>query len=247
MNTRKVIASIINSLKILDQQGNYKIADKIFNNLKTAQEVEEKKVEPKTLQQLIDELSTYNVSPEALKAGFKSLLFKYHPDLYNNDPIANENTKLLNKAYSVLKMKSFQDDSDEKDEYGESLSRSSIIIEEASADIKLDTFNDERMKFSPNQVIQAYKDHLLWNIYYKEGMLDDRQNIPPVRISFTEKDLPTIAFGIYYAAFEENNDLKEADVEIKYRIDGESNIKYYFKNFSEDLLQIADNPTTLLN
>ena len=247
MNTRVAIASILNLLKKLDQQGNYKIADKIFNNLKTAQEVEEKKVEPKTLQQLIDELSTYNVSPEALKAGFKSLLFKYHPDLYNNDPIANENTKLLNKAYSVLKMKSFQDDSDEKDEYGESLSRSSIIIEEASADIKLNTFNDERMKFSPNQVIQAYKDHLLWNIYYKEGMLNDRQNIPPVKISFIEKDLKKIAFGIYYAAFEEYNDLKEVKVEIKYRIDGESNIKYYFKNFSEDLLQIAGTSTAQLN
>jgi hypothetical protein len=247
LNTRKVIASIINSLKILDQQKQFKIADKIFNNLKTAQEVEEKKVEPKTLQQLIDELSTYNVSPEALKAGFKSLLFKYHPDLYNNDPIANENTKLLNKAYSTIKMKSFQDDSDEEDEDGQKLSSLSIIIEEASADIKLDLFNNERMKFSPNQVIQAYKDHLLWNIYYKEGMLDDRQNIPPVKISFIEKDLKKIASGIYYAAFEEYNDLKEVKVGIKYRIDGESNIKYYFKNFSEDNLQIAGTSTAQLN
>ena len=39
MNTRVAIASILNLLKKLDQQGNYKIADKIFNNLKTAQEV----------------------------------------------------------------------------------------------------------------------------------------------------------------------------------------------------------------
>jgi hypothetical protein len=247
LNTRKVIASILNSLKILDQQKQFKIADKIFENLRIAQEVEEKKVEPKTLQQLIDELSTYNVSPEALKAGFKSLLFKYHPDLYNNDPIANENTKLLNKAYSVLKMKSFQDDSDEEDEDGQKLSRLSIIIEEASANIKLDLFDYERMKLNPNEVIQAYKDHLLWNIYYKEGMLDDRQNIPPVKISFVEKDLPTIAFGIYYRAFEEYNDLKEVDVEIKYRIDGESNIKYYFKKYREDILQIAGTSTAQLN
>lgn len=247
MNSKFLLRDVLSSLKKLDQQGHYKIADKIFNNVRIAQEANSQPVEAKTIDEIKAELSAYNVSPEALKAGYKTLIFKYHPDLYNNDPIATENFKLLQQAFSMLKMRSFQDDSDEKDEDGEVLSRSSIIIEEAKAEIKLDTFNYESMEFSPNQVIQAYKDHLLWNVYYQKGMLDDRQNIPPVRISFTEKDLPTIALGIIYAAIENYNDLQEVDVEIKYRIDGESGTKYYFKDYVEGNLQIANSPTIQMN
>ena len=47
MNTKTSIASIIYSLKKLDQQRHFKIADKIFNNLRIAQE-ESEKVLPKT-------------------------------------------------------------------------------------------------------------------------------------------------------------------------------------------------------
>ena len=242
MNTKFLLRDVLSSLRKLDQQGHYKIADKIFNNLRLAEKL--KLIEEAELEK---ELSAYNVSPKALAAGYRSLTLKYHPDLHFNDPIAEENFKRLQNAYSKIKMKSFQDDSDEEDEDGEILSRLSIIVEEASARIKLDTYNYESMDFSPNQVIQAYKDHLLWNVYYQEGMKKDKQNLPPVRISFKEKDLPAIAYGINYAAIESYNNLKEVDVEIKYRIDNESKTKYFYKNFDRWDLQIASSSTTQMN
>jgi hypothetical protein len=71
MNKRQILASLISHLNKLDQQGQYKIADLIFNNIRLAQEVE-----AKTYDDFIDELDQYTSSQEALKAGFKSLLFK---------------------------------------------------------------------------------------------------------------------------------------------------------------------------
>lgn len=242
MNLENIIKSIINSLEKLDQQGHYRIADKIFNNLRLAE-----KLELIEESELLKELSAYNVSPKALHDGYRSLTVKYHPDLHFNDEIAEENFKRLQNAYSTIKMKSFQDNSDEEDEDGQILSRLSIIVEEASARIKLDTYNYESMEFSPNQVIQAYKDHLLWNVYYQEGMKKDKQNLPPVRISFKEKDLVAIAYGINYAAIESYNNLKEVNVAIKYRIDGESKTKYFFKDFAQWDLQIANSSTTQMN
>ena len=60
MNTKTSIASIIYSLKKLDQQRHFKIADKIFNNLKIAQEVEEK-VKAKTYDQLLNEMRQFGL------------------------------------------------------------------------------------------------------------------------------------------------------------------------------------------
>ena len=242
MKTKLILKDILNSLQELDRQKQFRIADKIFNNLRLAEKLE--LIEEAELEK---ELSAYNVSPKALHDGYRSLTVKYHPDLHLNDEIAEENFKRLQNAYSKIKMKSFQDDSDEEDEDGKNLSRLSIIVEEASARIKLDNYNYESMEFSPDQVIQAYKDHLLWNVYYQEGMKKDKQNLPPVRISFIEKDLVKIAFGINYAAIESYNNLKEVDVEIKYRIDGESKTKYFYKNFDQWDLEIASRSTTQMN
>jgi 5-formyltetrahydrofolate cyclo-ligase len=99
MNTELLLRDILASLKKLDQQKHYKIADKIFNNLKTAQEVT-----PKTYANLMEEMRQYAISPEALKAGYKSLAIKYHPDQNNNDPIATENFKLLQQVYGRLRV-----------------------------------------------------------------------------------------------------------------------------------------------
>ncbi len=71
MNSNFIIKDILSSLKKLDQQGHYKIADKIFNNIRTAQEVE-----AKSYADLMEEMRQYAVSPDALKAGYKSLALK---------------------------------------------------------------------------------------------------------------------------------------------------------------------------
>ena len=197
MNTRKVIASIINSLKILDQQKQFKIADKIFNNLKTAQEVEEKKVEPKTLQQLIDELSTYNVSPEALKAGFKSLLFKYHPDLYNNDPIANKNLIELQRAYNRLlseinKTKSMS-------AWDQSLLAKSMTPDKAVIEWDgVKSFESDQLTLTPDQVSQIIVDDYKFSIRRKlkennnPKTQEEINNTPPVKAPSSEYDIDDI-------------------------------------------------------
>lgn len=44
-----------------------------------------------------------NASPEAIKAAYRSLAMKYHPDLHPNDKEAEEKFKEVSEAYDVLK------------------------------------------------------------------------------------------------------------------------------------------------
>ena len=135
MNAKLLIRDVLFSLKKLDQQGYYKIADKIFNNVRISQEVEEK-VEAKTYDQLLNEMRQYAVSPETLKAGYRSLVFKYHPDRNNSSPIANENLIQLEKVYGRLRA-SIQSNLKGDNEYLKNLP-----IKNLNAEILITIFDD---------------------------------------------------------------------------------------------------------
>jgi curved DNA-binding protein CbpA len=192
LNTKLIIASIINDLNKLDQQGQYKIADLIFNNLRLAQEVE-----AKTYDDFIDELDQYTSSQEALKSGFKSLLFKYHPDLYNNDPIANKNLIELQRAYNRLlseinKTKSMS-------AWDQSLLAKPMTPDKAKISWDgIRSFESDQMYLSPEQVSQIIVDDYKFSIRRKlkennnPKTQEEINNTPPVKAPSSEYDIDDI-------------------------------------------------------
>ena len=86
MNTKFLLRDVLSSLKKLDQQGHYKIADKIFNNVRTAQEVT-----PKTYDKLLQQV--YGRLRAEVNRSENSNNF------YNSDPISNLNADITIEEY----------------------------------------------------------------------------------------------------------------------------------------------------
>jgi hypothetical protein len=213
MNTKTSIASIIYSLKKLDQQRHFKIADKIFNNLRLAQEVEEK-VEAKTYDQLMNEMRQYAVSPQALKAGYKSLSLKYHPDLNFNDPVATENFKLLQQVYGRLRASVQSNLRKEDNEYLKNLP-----IKNLNAEITITIFDDgheytDDFDMDESQIIEKYIDFLKYTRYWRT--VGEQGKEAPARISFTEADIHGILEGILEYASEQDENIIEVKIDLYY-------------------------------
>lgn len=193
MNTKLLLRDILSSLKKLDQQGHYKIADKIFNNVRTAQEANAQPVEAKTFAQILDELREYSATPEALKAGYKTLSLKYHPDLNNSDPIATENFKLLQQAYGRLRAGNYSKDNNNKD-----LLRNKPISD-ISAEVSIKTFDDgyymdDYQDLDQQEIEKMYIDFLNLTKYWRTRGEEGSQ--PPVRMSLTEADIENVCDAI---------------------------------------------------
>lgn len=193
MNTKFLLRDVLSSLKKLDQQGHYKIADKIFNNVRTAQEANAQPVEAKTFEQILDELRQYSETPEALKAGYKTLSLKYHPDLNNSDPIATENFKLLQQAYGRLRAGNYSKDNNNKD-----LLRNKPISN-ISAEVSIETFDDgyyrnDYQDLDQQEIEQMYIDFLNYTKYWRTR--GEKGSQPPVRMSLTEADIENVCDAI---------------------------------------------------
>lgn len=211
MSSVYLIASLLQDLSKLDQQKNYKIADLIFNNLRTAQQVE-----LKTYDELIEELREYAVSPEALKAGYKSLALKYHPDQNNSSPVANKNFQKLQDAYGRLRA-SLQSNSKTKND-----SLKFKPIKNLSAEVSVKYFDngfeyDDNDSFDEEQITQMYIDHLKYTRYWRtRGEIGKEA---PVKTSFTEADINGILDGIDEQLYDDN--VIEINIDLFYEdIDG---------------------------
>ena len=212
MNAKLLIRDVLFSLKKLDQQGYYKIADKIFNNVRISQEVEEK-VEAKTYDQLLNEMRQYAVSPETLKAGYRSLVFKYHPDRNNSSPIANENLIQLEKVYGRLRA-SIQSNLKGDNEYLKNLP-----IKNLNAEILITIFDDgheytDDFDMDEDQIIEKYIDFLKYTRYWRT--VGEPGKEAPVRTSYTEADLHGIIEGILEYASEQDENIIEVKIDLYY-------------------------------
>jgi len=208
MNTELLLRDILTSLKKLDQQKHYKIADKIFNNLRTAQEVT-----PKTYADLMQEMREYAVSPEALKAGYKSLALKYHPDQNNNDPIATENFKLLQQVYGRLRVEVNRSENSNNFFNSDPISNLSayVTIEDYSGGFGW----DEHFKLNENEIIAAYTEYLKYSKYYSTSDKSDVEQ-PPVRVSFTESDVDDIMEALLQFGSQQPGVITEVEVQFNY-------------------------------
>ena len=208
MNSKLLLRDVLSSLKKLDQQGHYKIADKIFNNVRTAQEVT-----PKTYADLMQEMREYAVSPDALKTGYKSLALKYHPDQNNNDPIATENFKLLQQVYGRLRAEVNRSENSNN-------FYNSDPISNLNADITIEEYDsgfawDEHFKLNEDQIIAIYSDYLKWSKYYSTSNKTEKEP-PPVRVSFTENDVEDIIQALIQFGSEQADKVTEVTVQFNY-------------------------------
>lgn len=207
MNTSKLIKSIVISLKKLDEQKQFKIADKIFNNIRTAQEVN-----PKSYADLMEEMREYAVSPEALKAGYKSLALKYHPDQNNNNPIATENFKLLQQVYGRLRAEVNHSKDSNNFFTSDPITnlRATVDIEYYDAGYE----EDQRFIFNEDQIIATYADYLKWSKHYRTTKKSGDQ--PPIKVSFTENDIDDIISALTQFGVEQAEKVRNVEVQFDY-------------------------------
>ena len=213
MNAKLLIRDVLFSLKKLDQQGHYRIADKIFNNVRISQEVNAQPVEAKTFEQILDELREYSATPDSLKAGYKTLSLKYHPDLNNSDLTATENFKLLQQAYGRLKAGNYS-----KDKSNNQLLRNKPISN-FYAEIRTESFDDgytshDNYDLEQEDIEHMYIDYLNYTKYWRtRGEIGSQ---PPVRMSLTEADLDDICEAIAENISEEEDNIIEVMVDLFY-------------------------------
>ena len=195
MNAKLFLKDILNSLQELDRQKQFRIADKIFNNLRIAQE-ESEKVLPKTFFDFLDELEEYASSQEALHAGYRSLIFKYHPDRNNNDPIANGNIIELTKAYKRL----LSEINKTKTMSAWEQSLKSKPMTPDKAEIKWEgraSYENDKMYLSPEQVSQIFVDDYKISMRRKlknnnPETQEEINNTPPIKAPSSEYDIDDI-------------------------------------------------------
>lgn len=206
LNKKHILASIFLSLNELDKQNKFKIADQIFNSIRFAQE----KPELKDFNYFYNELLPFNNDKEGLKAKYRILSLKFHPDLYGGDnEIATENFKLLNSAYRRLLTQNTSN----------SLSNTPIEIISITINFQDKNDDDDHIYMDENEAIEFIAEDRRSNAYFSyyrrmNEKLQDKSK--PVRISLKEKDLVDIANSACEIVDIEVERLKSVDVTIEY-------------------------------